>query len=685
MGAARIGIMLAMAGVSLLNLLVCKTASVHVYERAIMIQIQSLTLAVLLLAPLAALHAADAPAPGRPNILWISSEDHGPHMGCYGDPYATTPNVDRLAARGMLFKHAWSAAPVCAPTRTTIISGMFPPALGAEHMRSEVPMPAGKKMFPQFLREAGYYCSNNSKEDYNLTKPGQVWDESSGKAHWKNRATGQPFFAVFNATVSHESQLRKRPHQAVHDPAKVRVPAYHPDIPEVRQDWAQYYDTVTKADEVAGQHIKELTDAGLAEDTIVFYWADHGSGMPRSKRWPCNSGLQVPVVVYFPEKWRHLAPKEYAPGAKSDRLISFVDFAPTLLSVAGIQPPEWMHGHAFAGKFQESPQPFIYGFRGRMDERPDVVRSVTDGRYVYLRNYMPQRSQGQHVAFQFATPTTQIWWKLFTEGKATPAQSLFWQIPKSPEELYDLETDPDEVRNLASAPEHQATLKKFRQAQQDLARKILDTGFLTEAEAHERAGSDSPYDMGHDPKRYDFERIFAAAELASSLKPDATPELKKFLSDADSGVRYWGAAGLLMRGQAAVDAGKAELLAALTDASASVRVAAAEALGRYGDAADLQRALATLKEAADPTRTSAYVGIAAMNSLDALGAKAAPLVDFIRTMPTRDPKAVGRANGYMNGLRNGFLDRFNAGKADGPAKVDGAGKAGKAKKARAGK
>jgi uncharacterized sulfatase len=627
-----------------------------------------------LLAPLAAALAADAAAVERPNILWISNEDHGPQMGCYGDTYATTPNVDQLAARGMLFKHAWSAAPVCAPTRTAVISGMFPPALGAEHMRSEVPMPAGQKMFPQFLREAGYYCSNNSKEDYNLTKPGQVWDASSGKAHWKDRAAGQAFFAVFNATASHESQLRRRPYPAVHDPAKVRVPAYHPDTPEVRRDWAQYYDTVTEVDTIAGRHLKELADAGLAGETIVFYWADHGSGMPRSKRWPCNSGLQVPVVVYFPEKWRHLAPKEYTPGGKSERLISFVDFAPTLLSLAGIEPPEWMHGRAFAGKFQEAPQPFIHGFRGRMDERTDMVRSVTDGRYVYLRNYLPHRSQGQHVNYQFQTPTTEIWWKLFTEGKTTEAQSIFWKTPKAPEELYDLESDPDEIQNLAAAPGHQATLKKLRQAQQDLARKIRDTGFLTEAEMHERSGNDAPYTMGHDPKRYDFERIFAAAELASRLDPGAVPELKKYLSDADSGVRYWGAAGLLMRGQAAVDACQTELRAALTNSSPSVRVAAAEALGRYGDADDLQRALATLQAAADPSRTSAYVSVAAMNSIDALGPKAAPLIDFIRTMPTRDPKAAGRANGYVNTLQGDFLERFNAGKAA------GAGKTGKAKR-----
>ena len=610
-----------------------------------------------------------ATLPERPNMLWISSEDHGPQMTCYGDTYATTPNVDQLAARGMLFKHAWSCAPVCAPARTTIISGMFPPSLGAEHMRSEVPMPAGKKMFPQFLRDAGYYCSNNRKEDYNLTQPGQVWDDSSGKAHWKNRAPGQPFFAVFNAEVSHEARLRLRPHKAVHDPAQVRVPSYHPDTPEVRQDWAQYYDTVTEADAVAGRRLKELADAGLAENTIVFYWADHGSGMPRSKRWPGDSGLHVPVVVYFPEKWRSLAPKEYTPGGKSDRLISFVDFAPTLLSLAGIQPPGWMQGHAFAGKFQEPPQPFIYGFRGRMDERPDLARSVTDGRYVYLRNYLLHRSAGQHVDFQFQTATTQVWWRLFTEGKASEAQSLFWTTPRPAEELYDLESDPDEVHNLAALPKQQATLMKFRQAEQNLARQIRDTGFLTEAETHERSGKDSPYDMGHDPGRYNFERIFTAAELAASLNLAAVPELKQYLADADSGVRYWGAAGLLMRGQTAVNTCKAELLTALADSSPSVRITAAEALGQYGDTTDLQRALATLKAAADPTRTSAYAAIAALNSIDALGPKAASLAGFLQTMPTTDPKAVARANGYAGRLQADLRDRFNASGTNSPKKV----------------
>src|SRR5688572_20038778 len=362
-------------------------------------------------------------AADKPNILWLTSEDHGPEMGCYGDANARTPNVDALAAKGMIFRRAWSNHPVCAPARTTIVAGMYGESTGAIHMRSMVAMPAGAKMYPELLREAGYYATNNQKEDYNLPKTPRTWDESSAQAHWRKRRAGQPFFAVFNSTKSHESQIRTRPHTAIADPAKMRVPAYHPDTPEVRQDWAQYYDKVSEADADAGARLKEIEEAGLADETIVFYYGDHGSGMPRSKRWPSDSGLHVPLVVYFPAKWKHLAPKEYQPGGKSDRMVSFVDLAPTVLSIAGVRPPSWMQGHAFAGPFQTEPQPYLYGARGRMDERFDGVRSITDGRYVYLRNFYPHVSQAQRVSYQFETPTTRVWRELFDQRKTNEAQS----------------------------------------------------------------------------------------------------------------------------------------------------------------------------------------------------------------------------------------------------------------------
>ncbi len=583
----------------------------------------------------------------RPNILWLTSEDHGPHMGCYGDTFADTPVVDALAAKGMLFKHCWSNAPVCAAARTTIIAGMYSPSTGGQHMRSMVPMPKGTKMYPQFLREAGYYCTNNSKEDYNLVKPEGVWDESSGNAHWKKRTDGQPFFAIFNETCSHESQLRKRPHAAIHDPAKVRVPAYHPDTPEVRQDWAQYYDQVTLADASAGKRLKEIEEAGLAGDTIVFYYADHGSGMSRNKRWPSNSGLHVPMVVYFPEKWKHLAPKEYAAGVKSDRLVSFVDLAPTLLSLVGVQPPEWMQGHAFAGKFQSEPQPFIYGFRGRMDERYDCVRSVTDGRFVYLRNYMPHLSQGQHVAYQFETPSTRVWRKLYDEGKLTPEQSIFWKEPKDAEELYDLQSDPDEVHNLAAKPEHAETLAKMRAAQEGLALKIRDAGMLPEGEMHQRSEGTTPYDMAHDDKLYPLERILKIAGEATSMKSDTMAELKAGSADPDSAIRYWSAMGIRMRGADGVSAAHDELVKAAKDSSTYVQVVANWALAKYGSDADREAALPALVNLANWSQHNVFTSMSALNAIGDLGDKAKPIADQLKTLPAKGESPDGRFSGYV--------------------------------------
>jgi len=620
-----------------------------------------LALRILAILAIVAMPFAALPMPAfaaatsdRPNLLWLSSEDHGPQMGCYGDTFATTPSVDRLAARGMIYTRVWSCAPVCAPARTTIISGLYPPSTGSEHMRSMVSLPPSMKMFPQFLREAGYYCSNNAKEDYNLAKPGKVWDDSSKRGHWRNRPSGQPFFAVFNSEKSHESRIRARPHKQVHDPAKVRVPAYHPDTPEVRQDWAQYYDCVSLADADAGERLKELADDGLTEDTIVFYWGDHGSGMPRSKRWPYNSGLHVPLAVYFPEKFRHLAPPEYRPGGKSDRLVSFVDFAPTMLSLAGIKPPEWMQGYSFMGKFQDPPRPWMHGFRGRMDERYDLVRSVTDGRYVYIRNYMPHKLYGQHVQYMFQTPTTRVWKRLHDEGKLTPAQDVFWNT-KAPEELYDLQSDPDEVHNLARSPGHEKVLARLRGAQQSLALRIRDVGFLPEGEIHSRSRGSTPYEMGHEDARYPFQRIFDTADRASLLRTEDVPALKQAFRDLDSAVRYWAALGMLMREKAGVESARAELLEALKDTSPYVRVVAAEALGRFGSEADLKLALATLAELGPMDKNGVFVSVAALNAIDALGQKASPIRDRLKEFPAKGTVPDARFAPYVPRLLEDIL------------------------------
>jgi arylsulfatase A-like enzyme len=569
------------------------------------------------------LSAADLP---RPNILWLTSEDHGQQVGCYGDAQAVTPNIDALAAKGLRYRFVWANAPVCAPARTTIICGLYPSSTGGEHMRSAVPFPAALSMYPRLLQQAGYYTSNNLKEDYNFRDPanGKGWDESSNKAHWRNRPAGRPFFAIFNSTRSHESQIRQRPPQPMHDPAKMRVPAYHPDTPEVRRDWAQYYDSVSAADAAAGQRLAELAADGLADDTIVFYYADHGSGMPRSKRWPGNSGLQVPLVVYIPEKFRDLRPADYAPGGVSDRLVSFVDLAPTLLSLVGAAAPDWMQGGAFLGPHTAPAPRYVHGLRGRMDERHDLVRSVSDGRYVYIRNYLPYLPSGQHVAFQFRTSTMREWYQLFRSGRLNAAQSAFWQ-PHPAEELFDLENDRDEVRNLADSPAHAAIKARLRDVQQVHARRIIDVGFLPEIELINRRPGESPYDIARTPGSYPFEEVFAMAELASLGGPTALPALCEGVQAADSAVRYWAVVGLRLQGDASSATVLISLRHALADVAPAVKIAAAETLVRIGSESDRTGALEILASLADPAKNEALAAFTALSALDNLGGRAEPV------------------------------------------------------------
>ena len=575
---------------------------------------------VLALTPITAQPPTDLPPP---NILWVSSEDNGPHLGAYGDDYATTPNLDALAARGLIYRNAWSTVPVCAPARTTIISGLYPASTGAQHMRSRSRLPEGFRFFPQYLREAGYYVTNNSKEDYNLEKPGgegAVWHESSRQAHWQNRPEGAPFFAVFNFTVTHESQIRRRPHTQVHDPAGVRVPAYHPDTPEVRQDWAQYYDKLTEMDALVGERLAELEAAGLADDTIVFYWGDHGPGLPRGKRAALQTGLHVPLIVSIPGRYRHLAPAEYEPGGETDRLVGFIDFAPTMLSLAGIEPPAHFQGRAFLGAHEAEPNEVIFGFSDRMDERYDLVRSVRDKRYLYARNFLIDRPYGQRLSYQMETPTTQVWLRLFQEGELNEAQARFWR-EKPSEELYDLENDPDLVNNLASSSTHAADRERLALALHNHLLGIRDLSFLPEGGMHRRAAAMGATPWAYGRGGYQVERALAAAELASdrsALGSETVERLQLLLADPDSAVRAWAAIGLRARGEAAVQVSLAELRAALQDASAPVRIHAAEALGRFGKESDREAAVELLLASASIEENDFFDALLALNALDYL-------------------------------------------------------------------
>ncbi|VAX38399.1 Sulfatase, partial [hydrothermal vent metagenome] len=424
-------------------------------------------------------------------------------------------------------------------------------------------------------------------------------------------------------------------------------------------DWAQYYDRITEMDTKVGQNLKELENAGLTEETIIFYYGDHGSGMPRSKRSPYNSWLQVPLVIYIPPKFRHLMPKDYKTNGKTNRLAGFVDFAPTLLSLAGIKPPKHMQGNAFMGKYEAKPQQYQFGFRGRMDERYDMVRSVRNKRYIYIRNFMPHKIYGQYLDYMFKTPTTRVWKKLYDEGKLKPPQTYFWETKPS-EELYDLHHDPDEVRNLANSKEHQKIRDELNKALQKHILSIRDIGLLSEAETYVRSKNMTPYEMGQNPQLYDIENILKMALFASSGKPTGQTKLIKGLSNKDSAIRYWAAMGILMRGKPAVMASRKELHRALNDSSKSVRCIAAEALGKYGTPADVTASVNELIKLSDLNEQGLYVAMLALNSLDQLGNKTRPIRDQIAKLPQHNKSVNRRMRSYINRLVVHILSKLDA-------------------------
>lgn len=597
----------------------------------------------------------------RPNILWLSAEDIGPHLGCYGDRVALTPNLDDLAERGMRFRTAWSNYPVCAPARTTVITGMYAASNGAGHMRCLRPLEPQFGMFPARLRDAGYYCTNNVKEDYNHPKPDGVWDESSRRAHYRNRGRDghgdAPFFAVFNFTGTHESQIRKRPHQAVTDPQLVELPPYWPDRPEVRQDWAQYYDNIRRLDDWVGAKLRELDRQGLADQTIVVFWGDHGSGMPRHKRFAGDSGMRVPMLVYFPEKFRHLAPAGYSPGGESFQLVSFVDLAPTMLSLAGIEPPQHMQGTAFAGSFRTEPREYLYGFRMRMDERPDFSRSIRDDRYVYIRNFRPHLPHGQWLDYQMQTPTTRVWFEMFQRQQLNDVQRAYW-LPRQPEELYDLVNDPHETINLAGRDEMQSVVLRFREELKRHTLQIGDLGFMPEPLLQRKLQHIPASRLSRDNDRYPLERIFDLAQLAGRPTPDLPADLRDAAGADNATLRHWAAMGLLVRGQDVCRRENAMLEQLMEDPEPSVSIVAAEALALYGNGPSSNAAVEQLLQQADLDRGDYLASVWALNALDHLGTRY-PLAERVRSL-SKKPADFPRGNNYAERLVAKILKNFES-------------------------
>jgi arylsulfatase A-like enzyme len=563
--------------------------------------------------------AARARAQGLPNILWLVSEDNNPYLGAYGDKLARTPNIDALARRGIRYRNSYSDAPVCAPSRFAMLTGINPESCSpAQHMRSNARLPVGFKTYPELMREAGYFCINNPKTDYNCgIDPQKIWDIQGINGHWRNAPKDQPFLCVLNTGTSHEQHICQNDGGRV-KPADVRVPAFLPDTPTIRRDQAEYYNIIERMDGEIGNWLTQLERDGLAEDTIVFYFGDNGGVLPRSKRYCYEEGLRVPLIVCIPAKWQHLAPAR--PGSTIDAPVTLIDLPATLLSIAGIAQPAQMTGKPLLGQRVGTPATFAFGFRDRMDERYDLVRTVTDGRWRYIRNYLPHRPLGQHVGFEWEMQASyREWHALFLAGKLTERQSAFFR-PKPFEELYDLRADPDEVDNLIDRPAAASVTARLRKALDRHLLAINDNGFLPEGAPGEG------YFESRDRTVYPLPTLMRVAAMAARRDPRNVTRLQTLLGSPVMAIRFWAARGLLMLGAGAQPTASDIARVVADDVAPEVRIVAAEALVCLGQPGVAVTLLARLADEVNPVP----IRMQALDALSNIGTAARPALPVIR-------------------------------------------------------
>ncbi|WP_430452391.1 sulfatase-like hydrolase/transferase [Rhodopirellula europaea] len=609
----------------------------------------------------------------RPNILWLSAEDISPHIGCYGDPHAVTPRIDQLAKEGIRYSNAFTTAGVCAPCRSGIITGMYQTTLGTQHMRCQAKLPKSIRPFSTYLREAGYFCTNNSKQDYQFATPKGAWDQSSNKAHWRNRPDQDtPFFAVFNFTGCHESGIEnKAKYKAVTEGLSESerqnaselstFPPYYPDTPAAREDWKRNYELITALDHWVAGLLDQLHADGLDEDTIVFFWSDHGVGLPRAKRWLYDSGTHIPLVIRIPAKFRS---NGKAAGVVDDRLVSSIDFGPTVLNLAGLDVPEPMQGKPFLtsplSKLEAVDRDYVYGARDRMDERYDIIRMVRDQRYKYIRNYEPLKPYFQYMNTPEKGQTMRSIREAEQAGTLPQAAMPFFRGTKPTEELYDLENDPHELRNLASSSDYTEVLHRMRAAHEQWVTRTKDLGLIPEPILAERANElGSQYAVLRQSDDSELANRVAASALAASEGPGALPEMRAALDDRDSAVRYWGATGIgnvFASGEIDKLPYLMDLQERLADESATVRVAAARVLCHSGNPEATDKALAVLAETlADGAQ---WERLQAAIVLDEIDEKALPVMDSMREAlkPKRKLYADGK---YTVRVINRALNELN--------------------------
>jgi arylsulfatase A-like enzyme len=591
------------------------------------------------------------PSAEQPNIIWITTEDISPQLGCYGYDYAHTPVLDKLAAEGVRYDNAIASAPVCAPARSSIITGMHQSSIGSHHMRCKGWFPSEFKYYPQYLRETGYYCTNNSKEDYNVGyESSEIWDDSGKNAHWRNRKKNQPFFAVFNFTGTHESATNKKekhesivkdlPKEILIKPGEAPLPPYFPDTPIVQELWARYNNNISALDKYAENILAQLKEDGLEGNTIVIFYSDHGAGIPIHKRWLYDSGLKVPFIVKAPEKYKNLVPHKQ--GSPTDELISFIDLAPTVLNLAGIPVPENMQGRAFLGTNLSPEREYVYSSRDRMDERYDMQRSVRDKQYKYIRYYEFPKPFIQYMNTPEQGEIMQAIRSSYENGTLPDAGVKLMAQKKPVEELFDLEKDPQELNNLSENPEYKALLTEMRQAHMDWSVRIADAGLIPEPILRE-------WETKFNKPIYNILReneipIGAIQEVALGSDINLFTEN---LSHKNEVVRYWAATGIGNYAKTGNKEMYSKLDVLLNDEYPLVRVAAARAFCILNKESEGLKTLSEqLKNSNEWTRLNAAL------VLDEIDEKARPLIpDLMSVMDDNNKYVVRVANRALNQMQ----------------------------------
>ena len=530
-------------------------------------------------------------AADRPNIVWLVSEDNSSHyLKLFNETGAPTPRIAELAAHGLLYENAFSNGAVCSVARTTLATGCYAPRIGTQfHRRSAmVPMPDGVKMYPQYLREAGYYTANNSKTDYNAMPGKEVWDESSKKASWRNRNSDQPFFYMQSFAVCHESSLHfsrqtMQNEKTVTDPETVFVAPYHPSTPTFKYTYARYHDRMMQMDKQIGDVVDQLTKDGLLEDTFIFYFGDHGGVLPRGKGYAYESGLHVPLVLRVPDKWKHLVDGEM--GSRQKGFVSFIDFGPTTLNLAGIEVPAGVDGKPFVGpgisQAAINARDEVFGYADRFDEKYDLVRTMRKGKFEYVRNYQPFNIDGLQNNYRYKMLAYEEWRDLYKAGTLNKLQSEFFEA-RPPEQLFDIDADPYETTNLANDPQYAAVLKDLRTRLTGWVKSMPDLSMYPENVLADDAFQ-APVAFGQTHKDRIAELV-DVADLNLISFNDAKGKIATALSADDPMLRYWGLIVCSSHGKAASQFTTMAKSMATSDANRMVRIRAAEFLGLIGAA-----------------------------------------------------------------------------------------------------